>query len=261
MDSASTPAAVVSTASQSSGTTGNYGNNNNGIQSGRLAVQADLDANVAVTGRAGFVAGTYLPVDFDQLTTYYQWQTGGNNWNQLAVLKDSNGPVTFDPPLNVDFVVPSTGAQYGSFLGATFTMQYGGFGNLWGIPSTCIDVSTNAACLPAGATPQMLQRWTPQFSIPTGLPDGKVTVSSNQTGAGTVYLVKALDKEVRLGKVTTGLCTGAGLVLPAASSVTLPDVGSWNDPSSSTSSTYVGTKPDFGGTPPAPQVIHGVKMY
>jgi hypothetical protein len=105
----------------------------------------------------------------------------------------------------------------------------------------------------------MLQRWTPQFSIPTGLPDGVVTVSSGQTGAGTVYLVKALQKEVRLGKVVTSSCTG--LTLPTAGSVTLPDNTSWSDPSSSSSSNYVGTKPDFGGTPPAPQVIQGVKMY
>jgi hypothetical protein len=257
MDSAPTPAAVVSTASQSSGTTGNYGNNNNGIQSGRLAVKADLDANVAVTGRQGFVAGTYLPVDIDQLSSYYQWQTGGNNWNQLSMLFSGSTPVTFDPPLNVDFIVPSSGAQYGTFVGATVTMQYGGFGNLWGIPSTCIDFSTNAACLPNGQTNQALQRWTPQFSIPTGL---TVTVSSSQTGAGTAYLVKALNKEVRLGTELTSVCTGAGLTLPATGSVTLPDSSSWNNPSSASSTNYVGAKPTFT-TPPAPQVIHGVKMY
>ena len=247
-------AAVVSTATTTSGTTGNYGNNNMGIQSGRLAVQADLD--VIVTARSG-VAGHYLPVDYDQLTTYYQWQTGGNNWNQLSMLFIGSNPVRFDPPLNVDFVVPLSGAQYGTFVGATITLQYGGFGNLWGIPSTCIDISTNANCLPNNATPQNLQRWTPQFSIPSG---STVRVSASQTGAGTDYLVKALDKEVRLGKVSTSVCTGAGLSLPTAGSVTLPDNTLWSDPSSSSSSNYVGTKPTFT-TPPAPQVIQGVKMY
>jgi hypothetical protein len=82
---------------------------------------------------------------------------------------------------------------------------------------------------------------------------------------GTTYLVKALDKEVRLGKVAATLCTdpapaGAGLALPGTGSVTLPDNTSWNDPSLASSSTYVGVKPTFT-TPPAPQVIHGVKMY
>lgn len=254
-----TGAAVISTASQTSGTAGC--NNNNGIQSGRLAIKADLDANTAVTERTypfAFVANQYLPIDIDQLDTYYQWQTGGNNWNQLSVLKDSNGgAVAFDPPLNVDFVVPA-GAKYGGYAGATFTMQYGGFGNLWGIPSTCIDAATNTACLPNNATPQQQQRWTPHFSIPAG---SSVTVS----GGTTTYLVKALEKEVRLGKVETTLCTdpppaGAGLVLPLASSVTLPDNTSWSDPSSASSSTYVGVKPTFTTTP-APQVIHGVKMY
>jgi hypothetical protein len=251
-----TGTAVVSTVSQSSGTAGCQ--NNNGIQSGRLAIKADLDA--AAAGRTqpfNFVTNQYLPVDFDQLTTYYQWQTGGNNWNQLSMLYNGSTPVVFDPPLNVDFVVPA-GAKYGGYAGATFTLQYGGFGNLWGIPSTCIDVATNAACLPNNQTPSQQQRWTPQFSIPAG---SSVTVS----GGTTTYLVKALDKEVRLGKVATTLCTGAapagaGLALPASSSVTLPDNTSWSDPSSASSSTYVGVKPTFT-TPPAPQVIHGVKMY
>jgi hypothetical protein len=238
---------VVSAASQSSGTTGNYGNNNNGIQSGRLAIQSDLDAQV--TARGG-IANTYLPVDFDQLTTYYQWQTGGNNWNQLSMLYNGSTPVVFEPPLNVDFVVPS-GAQYDGYVGATFTLQYGGFGNLWGIPSTCIDISTNQPCAANGGTTNNLQRWTPHFSIPAG---SSVTVSGAATP--TTYLVKALQKEVRLGKVDTSLCTG--LTLPT--SVTLPDNTSWSDPSSSSSSTYVGAKPTFT-TPPAPQVIHGVKMY
>jgi hypothetical protein len=244
--------AVVSTVSQSSGQLGC--NNNNGIQSGRLAIKADLDTNPAVTGRTqptAFVSGTYLPVDFDQLTTYYQWQTGGNNWNQLSVLKDSNGPVAFDPPLNVDFVVP-TGVKFGSFAGAAFTLQYGGFGNLWGIPSTCIDVSTNAACLLNGLTPNNMQRWTPQFSIPNG---STVTISGQTVTAATTYLVKALNKEVRLGTVS---CTGVTLTLPAAGSVILPTSSSWSDPSLSTSTTYVGLKPTVTN---APQVIQGVKMY
>jgi hypothetical protein len=250
---------VVSTASTNSMTTGNYGNNNMGIQSGRLAVLTDLTGNTAVTGRTlptVYASGTFLPVDFDQLTTYYQWQTGGNNWNQLSMLYNGSTPVTFDPPLNVDFVVP-TGAQYGSYAGAAFTLQYGGFGNLWGIPSTCIDISTNANCLPNNATPQMLQRWTPQFSIPAG---SSVTVSTGQTGAGTSYLVKAMDKEVRLGSVSLSSCTAAALALPASGSVTLPPLGSWSDPSLSTSTNYVGVKPTFTTTP-APQVIQGVKMY
>ena len=246
MDAAATPAPVVSTASQSSGTTGNYGYNNNGIQSGRLAVQADLEVQVAArTGTSGF----YLPQDYDQLTTYYQWQTGGNSWNQLAVLYSGSTPVVFDPPLNVDFVVPSTGAKYGPYLGATFTLQYGGFGNLWGIPSTCIDISTNLPCAANGGTANNLQRWTPHFSIQDG---STVTVS----GSNTTYLVKALQKEVRLGKVDCAVTT---LTLPAAATLNLS--ASWSDPSNAASSNYVGTRPDFGSTPPAPQVIHGVKMY
>lgn len=256
-----TVADVVSTAMQTSGTTGNYGSNNFGIRSGRLAVKADLDANTAVTGRVGFVAGTYLPVDFDQLTTYYEWETGGNNWNQLSVLKDATtgNPVVFDPPLNVDWTIPATGAQYGGMLGATISLQYGGFGDLWGIPSTCVDITTNAPCTfaGAGATLPADQRWTPQFSIPSG---STVTVGVTQgtVTAGTTYLVKALEKEVRLANVA---CGGITLVIPGtAATATLPTQATWVDTTLSGSATYVGAAPTFA-TKPAPRVIHGVKKY
>lgn len=239
-------AQVISTASSSSGTTGNYGNNNWGIQSGRLAVKADLDA--AVTARGG-VASTYLPQDYDQLATYYIWETGGNNWNQLAVLSDTSGPVTFDAPLNVSYTVPVDATKYGTFAGANVTMQYGGFGELWGIPSTCIDVTTNADCI-FGTTAQSNQRWTPQFSIPAG---SSVTVATAQgtIAAGTSYLVKALDKEVRLANVALSNCS----TLTIATASNLPADIDWHDPT-----TTVNTLTPFT-TVPAPRVIQGVKMY
>ena len=239
-------AQVTSTASSSSATTGNYGNNNWGIQSGRLAVKADLDAAVSVRGG---VANTYLPQDYDQLTTYYIWETGGNNWNQLAVLNDLSGnPVPFDAPLNVSFTVPANTdlvnkLPYGTFAGANVTLQYGGFGDLWGIPSTCIDITSNAKCnFGVGGTSPQNQRWTPQFSIPAG---------SSVTAAGTSYLVKALDKEVRLANVPIGNCS----TLTVGASSTLPAVADWQDPTS-----LVGPAPTFT-TVPAPRVIQGVKMY
>jgi hypothetical protein len=45
--------------------------------------------------------------------------------------------------------VPS-GAAYGSYAGTTLVLQYGGFGQLWGIPGSCIDPVTNATVSCAG---------------------------------------------------------------------------------------------------------------
>lgn len=236
--------------------TATTGTNANGVNSGRMVAGADMLAlDAAVQTRTGFpAASNYIQSDIDSLTTTYQWQTGAQNWQQLTLLKDGAGqPVTFDPPLNVNFTVPNDAAKYGTSANANIVLQFGGFGNLWGIPSTCIDVSTNAPCLPNNATPQAMQRWTPEFSIPDG---STVTVASNQTGAGTTYLVKAMNKEVRLGKVS---CAGLSLTLPTAGSVTLPNATGWLDVSS-TGGYYIGTMPTFT-TQPAPQVIQGVKMY
>jgi hypothetical protein len=238
LDSATTPAAVTSLATS--------GNNGWGVRSGRLVAASDLAAlDAAVTARGG-ITGQYIQPDIDALTTYYQWQTSGNNWDQLAILSDVSGPVRFDAPLNVSFTVPantSGNAPYGTFAGANVTLQYGGFGNLWGIPSTCIDITSNIACtFGASGTLSQNQRWTPQFSIPAG---------SNVTAAGTSYLVKALDKEVRLANVNVTNCS----TLTVGGAVTLPALSGWQDPT-----TIVGAIPTFT-TVPAPRVIQGVKMY
>jgi hypothetical protein len=246
MDTATTPAAVISLATS--------GNNAWGVRSGRLVAASDLALlDAAVAARSG-TAGEYIQPDIDALTTYYQWQTGGNNWDQLAILSDVSGPVRFDAPLNVSFTVPantSGNIPYGTFAGANVTLQYGGFGNLWGIPSTCIDITSNIACtFGMGGTLSQNQRWTPQFSIPAG---SSVTVANTQgtVAAGTNYLVKALDKEVRLANVNVTNCS----TLTVGGAVTLPALVGWQDPT-----TIVGAIPTFTSVP-APRVIQGVKMY
>lgn len=226
-----------------------------GVSSGRLVAGTDMATlDAAVANRIGSTTGQYIESDIDTLTTYYEWHTSGNNWDQLAMLYNGTTPVTFDPPLNVSYTVPA-GTQYGTLAGANITLQYGGFGNLWGIPSSCVDASTNQPCTFGGATPtaSSLQRWTPQFSLPAG---ASVTVPYGQGAvtANTTYLVKALDKEVRLANVPVLTCSNAGLSLSTAAT-TLPDATTWLDPTNT-----VGAAPIFNPVP-APRVIQGVKMY
>ena len=247
VDSVSPTSYVVSTA-----TTGNLAN---GVRSGRMVTPAD--AAIIVT-RKNALCGTcdlFSQVDVDLLdigSSYYVWETGANPWNQIAILKDQTGaPVLFEAPLQVSFVVPTT-AKYGSYQGATISLQYGGFGDLWGIPNECVDLKTNLAC--NFAQPALYQkqnfRWTSKFSIPFDATNG-IVKASVVTPGDTTYYAKPLDKEVRLAKVDCA--TTAGGLATSTSSAPLPDATGWISPL-----TTVGTKPTVTA---APQVIHGVKQY
>ena len=238
------------------------GNNLWGITSGRLVAAADLALlDAALAARPGHIAGQYTQADIDALTTYYEWQTGPNNWNQLTILKDAGDvPVRFEPPLNVTYLVPSE-AKYGVSAGASITLQYGGFGNLWGIPSSCIDAVTNTACVFSGGSPTAPanQRWTPEFSIPTSLVSvATVPYTQGTVVAGTAYLIKALQKEVRLANVPLSSCSG--LTVPGTGAITLPNPSASEIQSISATARSIGAMPTFNPQP-APRVIHGVKMY
>lgn len=243
-----TNADVISTA-----TTGTFAN---GVRSGRLVTPADASAMIAAKTAANMCGGspctTFNQGDIDFLpvgSSYYVWETGGNPWNQIAILMNGSTPVTFDPPIQVSFAVPNT-AKYGSYAGATISLQYGGFGDLWGIPNECIDITTNAACVFSGgsATLSNNMRWTPDFSIPFDTTTGVVTANAG----ATTYLVKPLDMEVRLAKVDCTTVAG-GLSTSGVSNTGLPTSANWTNPYAT-----VGAKPTVTA---APQVIHGVKQY
>ena len=94
---------------------------------------------------------------------YYQWETGPNPYNQFAAVKGSNGQfVNFDAPLQVNFAVPQ-GAAFGEYAGKSIVLQYGGFGELWGLPGICVSPQTNdeVACGDGGEV-----RYVPSFVIP-----------------------------------------------------------------------------------------------
>jgi hypothetical protein len=155
----------------------------NGLSSGRLFENlSDAECSPG--------SGTYCDYKVNSAPVYYIWDTGPNNWNQFAAVKDSSGNfVKFDAPLQVNYVVPS-GAAYGQYAGKTLVLQYGGFGDLWGIPGTCVSHLTNqpVSC----DTPD--SRYVPQFVIPFDATTGRVT--SGQS----VYLVKWLEREIRFAR-------------------------------------------------------------
>lgn len=110
--------------------------------------------------------------------TYYTWNTGDNDWNQYATLKDSsNAFVSFDAPLSFSY----THAQAndvnddGTYDGKVFRMEYDGF-------SIHIPWEFNSAS----------QEWEPQINIK----DGVLMGDSNQ------YVIKGSEESLIMGEIS-----------------------------------------------------------
>jgi hypothetical protein len=210
-----------------------------GVRTGRL-FETLSDAECAPA------SGTYCDYKVNDLDVYYQWETGANSYSQFAAVKDASGEfVAFDAPLQVTFNVPNS-AAYGQYAGQSLVLQYGGYGDLWGIPGHCVSRSTNEVVACDGEQ----SRYVPAFVIPFNATVGKVTTSN------ATYLVKWLDREIRFARKDAGVCAAAGLALP--SGMTLPGIPDLKNPSDPNSDIYIGVKPAVTA---APRVIHGDVMF
>jgi hypothetical protein len=208
-----------------------------GVRTGRLFT--NLPAAECPT-----IPGSYCESQVDALDVYYSWETGPEQWNQFAAVKNSSGDfVIFDAPLQLTYQVPA-GAAYGEYAGKSIVLQYGGFGDLWGIPGHCVSPLTNAlvSCDSEGS------RYVPAFVIPFDANVGRAIAGD------TTYLVKWLDREIRFARKSGATC--AALTLP--SDVTLPSAAGLKNPSDPASDIYIGTKPVVTD---APRVIHGEVKY
>jgi hypothetical protein len=228
----------------------------NGVMSGHLVAnltdaQCGTDPNTSQPQYCDWKIGS-APV-------YYQWQTGPNSWNHFAALKDGNNNfVRFDAPINVNFVVPanvSGNMPYGNYAGTNMVLQYGGFGNLWGIPGTCVSSVTNqpVPCNDQSGTAIYISAFQIPYDPSASPQQGVVTRTSG--GVTTQYLVKWLNRQILFARKPTTACTNDGLV---TSNATLPDQSGLQDPSSSSSAVYNGVEPTVTS---APRVIQGQVMY
>lgn len=231
-----------------------YSQYQNGVTSGALvdnlaAAQCGTDPSTQMM--------QYCEWTMASAPVYYEWQTGPNSWNQFAAVKDaSNAFVHFDAPWNVNFTVPANGSgnlPYGNYAGTTMVLQYGGFGNLWGIPGTCVSYLTNqsVACNDPSAI------YISAFEIPydptDSHPQGAVT--SSVGGVTTTYLVKWLNRQILFAAKPASTCTGDGLT---TSSALLPSASGLQDPSDPSSTVYNGIEPSISSPP---RVIQGQVMY
>lgn len=182
---------------------------------------------------------------WSELSEFFTWETGPNNWNKFTSVTDGNGTVIeFDAPLPVKFVYPTAGTGGANpsevdqkYAGNTFYLQYAGFGNLQGIPGKCVNPEdpndTDIDCSKPG------RRWVPEFTIPEG------STASNEAGTES-YLIKPLEVEQRMSKVETSQCSSIKLIDLSSS---LPDINKeWEDPD-------LGTEPELGD---GAKVIAGV---
>lgn len=209
----------------------------NGIQTGWLVEAPFTNTNCPQGAPGGMVCQPANP------TTYYTWQTGANQWNQSLWLTSGGKVVPFDPPQNIAYTVP-TGSAYGSYSGLPILLQFNGFGNLGGIPGSCVNPTDNAPvdCNTNGAS------YIPMFSIPDGT---TMTLPSLDGSTTTPLIVKALNGAILLKSL--------GSKAPQCSSMTLTPLtlpsGGLHDPSSANDTEYLGTMPTVTS---APKVIDGV---
>ena len=148
------------------------------------------------------------------LDEFYTYETGHNTWNQYAAVTDSNSEfVAFDPPLQFLYT-HSTAADRNdeaTYDGVSYFLQYGGNGDLWGIPYEGADLGGEGEA----------DRWYPVFTIADGTLMGPT---------GTEYVVRAIELEQTLQEAP-GAAPGLDisdaddLVLPTVDDYETPDIG------------------------------------
>jgi len=139
----------------------------------------------------GSVSNSYDIYNPAIVTEFYVWETGINTWNQLSTVRDgSNNIVSFSRPLQLAYQHSNAKDRSGSagdYDGQTFLINYGGNGDLWGIPYS----NDN-------------NRYRPAFS----LADGVLLGDSSQ------YVVKATELEQTMQNAA-GQCSSLTLQDPA----------------------------------------------
>ena len=77
-------------------------------------------------------------------TTWYEMEFGAAEWQRKKYAKDAASGlyVNFSKPKVLYYDVPDDAAAYGNDAGKSVRLDFGGFGDLWGIPGNVINVQT-----------------------------------------------------------------------------------------------------------------------
>lgn len=217
------------------------------VDASKFVPGGDMDCDGAGVGT------NYCDWKANDLTVYYRFETGIQDWNRATFLMSGSTPVSFTPPMDASYQVPSDTATYGQYAGALMNLQFSGFGDLNGIPGRCVDPYTNTEVSCSSST-----RWYPAFPIADGT---EITID------GAKKYVKWLDRELRFAPDTgsaasRGITMGSTANLPAAvtSLTTLTctaDAADTTNPCNTSSANYSGAF-SLDLFKKSPSVIHGV---
>lgn len=187
-----------------------------GLNSGPM-----ISSTVASTNSITTRANLYTAIEAGTVTEFYVWETGLEHWQQQMVLIDSSSNVvSFDKPISMKYTHATANDRNGVATqdGKVFLLEYGGKGQLWGLP---FEESNN--------------RWGPVIN----LKDGTILGSSDQ------YIIKANDVEQRMQTVAASNCSSLPLTAPSQAVPTGITGDVFN----------IGTMPDISDQPPS--VIDG----
>ncbi len=169
------------------------------------------------------------------ITSYYSYSASGssNPWNRFVSIRINGQLQSFDAPLQLNYINPSGGKVF---------LQYMGFGNLQGIPGSCIDEEGNAVSCNNGG----FNIWVPSYSIPD-----KSQLTDN---SGNSYWVRWLQVGQSMNVLPLNSCSALSGGLTAASALSLDLTGAaWVDPSG------IGDAPAImSGN--APTFVNGIKQ-
>lgn len=191
-----------------------------GIRTGRLIggatdalIQADLDKlecerrdnNAAVSGSNPYLsthptfsatAKRYCENGFwdgTGPTTWYELSFGASEWDRkrYAIDQGTGDYVDFAKPKTLYYEVPADSTKYGDDAGKSVRLDFGGFGELWGVPGQVINVTTGEALgeFYSGTWNDNL-RYVSRFMIE---PHNGVDPILTEKGSDTTYKVKALS--------------------------------------------------------------------
>ncbi len=152
--------------------------------------QWGMHSGEMITGTLSNMTDLYNP---SVTSVSYRWETGHNPWNKLMAVKNMAGAfVAFDKPLQFayDHTTANDANADTTYDGKTFRLNYGGNGQLWGIPSG-IDASG---------------RWRSNFTLKDGAVMGPT---------GTEFAVKTREEEKKLKEdLTAGACSTLAISQP-----------------------------------------------
>lgn len=179
------------------------------------------------------------PVWDGTVSVFYAFESGHRPFQQKRrVLDSSNNAIAFTKPLTLYFTAPDD-VKYGKYAGKEVKLEYAGGNNLWGIPGSCLNLTTSVFsdnCYKNGSDgSDGYWPWVDQFKIPKNETTGVLYTGRGKTG--TSYLAAQNEGVVFLGlnAAATGTLTlGTEGDLPTAPSTNVGPNGGAN---------YIGAEP------------------